>query len=272
MTTRAWVGALCLALSLSCSSAPSNDAGIDAGGTDAGATDAGGTDAGLPDAGAMDAGADDAGAPDAGIDAGCVYDATTRTGQATAYSSSTGGKCLTPQTFTHHVALPSGGYLALCGACLEVAGPEGTTTVIVDDECPGCAANDLDLSEAAFNDIADASVGRVAISWKTVPCAVTGNVAVDFQGSNPYYLKLRLTNLRNALVGVAVQPANASTPTTLTRTADDFWVLSGGGPYDFPLTVQATDVFGATITLSVPTLVNNTPIDGGAQFPAVCGP
>ncbi|KAG9286284.1 hypothetical protein G9A89_014270 [Geosiphon pyriformis] len=53
----------------------------------------------------------------------------------------------------------------ICGKQAIVTGPKGTTTVTIVDLCPECAFGSLDLSPAAFNQIADPSAGRVPISW-----------------------------------------------------------------------------------------------------------
>ncbi|ORX81624.1 hypothetical protein K493DRAFT_241612 [Basidiobolus meristosporus CBS 931.73] len=52
-----------------------------------------------------------------------------------------------------------------CGVCLNVYGPKGTVQVIVVDVCPRCKEGDIDISPAAFNQIADQRDGRVPITW-----------------------------------------------------------------------------------------------------------
>jgi expansin (peptidoglycan-binding protein) len=52
-----------------------------------------------------------------------------------------------------------------CGRQISVTGPKGSVTVTVLDTCPGCSNNDLDLSPAAFDKIADQAQGRVPITW-----------------------------------------------------------------------------------------------------------
>jgi len=54
----------------------------------------------------------------------------------------------------------------VCGACLNVTGPKGTVKVKMVDRCQGCSSGDLDLSTAAFDEIADQSTGRVKIVWE----------------------------------------------------------------------------------------------------------
>ncbi|CAG8486873.1 1255_t:CDS:2 [Ambispora gerdemannii] len=54
----------------------------------------------------------------------------------------------------------------ICGSVARVTGPKGSVTVTIVDLCPECLFGSLDLSPAAFNQIADQSAGRVPISWE----------------------------------------------------------------------------------------------------------
>ncbi|KAK3372675.1 RlpA-like double-psi beta-barrel-protein domain-containing protein-containing protein [Podospora didyma] len=54
----------------------------------------------------------------------------------------------------------------LCGKQIKVTAGGKSVTVTIVDKCPACSANDLDLSPAAFNKIADPSAGRVQASWQ----------------------------------------------------------------------------------------------------------
>ncbi|KAL8362614.1 hypothetical protein RB601_008124 [Gaeumannomyces tritici] len=53
----------------------------------------------------------------------------------------------------------------LCGRSIVARHGGKEVTVTVVDRCVGCALNDLDLSVAAYNDIADPNAGRVKGSW-----------------------------------------------------------------------------------------------------------
>ena len=66
------------------------------------------------------------------------------------------------------VALSPGEYdnAAACGGYLEVHGPDGSVRVEVIDQCPGCAAGHIDLSEAAFSAIAPLNAGLVNITYQ----------------------------------------------------------------------------------------------------------
>jgi expansin len=59
---------------------------------------------------------------------------------------------------------------SLCGKCVHVKGPKGEVTVRITDLCPSCKMGDLDLSEQAFQKIAEPVAGRVPISWEFVAC------------------------------------------------------------------------------------------------------
>ncbi|KAI9266804.1 RlpA-like double-psi beta-barrel-protein domain-containing protein-containing protein, partial [Phascolomyces articulosus] len=54
----------------------------------------------------------------------------------------------------------------MCGKKIKATGPNGSVTVKVVDTCPGCAQNDLDFSEDAYDMIGDKEQGRIPISWK----------------------------------------------------------------------------------------------------------
>ncbi|THU85069.1 hypothetical protein K435DRAFT_869674 [Dendrothele bispora CBS 962.96] len=57
----------------------------------------------------------------------------------------------------------------ICGRRINVSFGGKTIQVAVTDRCPGCAGQDLDLSPAAFNQLADPSVGRIhGVQWNFV--------------------------------------------------------------------------------------------------------
>ncbi|KAI9310275.1 RlpA-like double-psi beta-barrel-protein domain-containing protein-containing protein [Dichotomocladium elegans] len=53
----------------------------------------------------------------------------------------------------------------ICGRKVRINGPKGSVTVAITDTCPTCAFGDIDLSPAAFAEIADFAAGRVPIDW-----------------------------------------------------------------------------------------------------------
>ncbi|RKP35263.1 RlpA-like double-psi beta-barrel-protein domain-containing protein-containing protein, partial [Dimargaris cristalligena] len=52
-----------------------------------------------------------------------------------------------------------------CGQQIVVKGPKGSVQATIVDKCPACKSGDIDLSPAAFNQIADEAQGRVGITW-----------------------------------------------------------------------------------------------------------
>jgi hypothetical protein len=85
----------------------------------------------------------------------------------------------------------------VCGECVAVTGPKGSVTVRIVDLCPECEPGHLDLSQQAFAQIADVSAGKVPITWKVVPCSVTGNVEYQIKdGSSQYWTAIQVRNSR----------------------------------------------------------------------------
>jgi rare lipoprotein A (peptidoglycan hydrolase) len=61
-----------------------------------------------------------------------------------------------------------GAVSALCGKQVQITNTQNgkTVTVTIADDCPTCKNRDsIDLSTAAFNSIADPSLGVVPIRW-----------------------------------------------------------------------------------------------------------
>lgn len=54
----------------------------------------------------------------------------------------------------------------ICGKQALVHGPKGSVTVTIVDLCPECLFGSLDLSPGAFNQIGDATAGRIPITWE----------------------------------------------------------------------------------------------------------
>ncbi|ORX89524.1 hypothetical protein K493DRAFT_318613 [Basidiobolus meristosporus CBS 931.73] len=59
---------------------------------------------------------------------------------------------------------------SMCGKCVKVQGPKGSVVVRISDLCAPCRSGDIDLTPAAFKNIADLDAGRVKVTWKQVSC------------------------------------------------------------------------------------------------------
>ena len=56
----------------------------------------------------------------------------------------------------------------LCGKTIRVERGGKTVDVLVVDRCEGCAPDDVDLSPAAFDELATVAEGRVKANWSWV--------------------------------------------------------------------------------------------------------
>ncbi|KAI0759665.1 RlpA-like double-psi beta-barrel-protein domain-containing protein-containing protein [Irpex lacteus] len=101
----------------------------------------------------------------------------TFTGDATWYQPGVGA-CGISNTAADHIvavsasfydtfpgATPNPNNNPICGRQMTVNYQGRSTTVTVVDRCVGCALHDIDLSPAAFSDLAPTSAGRIPVSW-----------------------------------------------------------------------------------------------------------
>ncbi|RKP25853.1 RlpA-like double-psi beta-barrel-protein domain-containing protein-containing protein [Syncephalis pseudoplumigaleata] len=58
----------------------------------------------------------------------------------------------------------------ICRKCALVKGPKGQVKVHINDICPPCARDSIDMTPAAFSQIADQADGRVSVSWEFTDC------------------------------------------------------------------------------------------------------
>jgi expansin len=136
---------------------------------------------------------------------------------------------------------------ARCGGYLEVSGPDGSVRVKVIDQCPGCAAGHIDLSEAAFARLAPLAAGRIDVSYTFLADPpLPGPLSIEVnQGSSRYWLALLADNTGNPLASVQVQTSSGWLP--LARASYNYWIASGAGPG--PFTVRLTDTQGHQVTV-----------------------
>lgn len=228
-----------------------------------------GIDAFVP---ASDVPAVDAPRPDVpGLDApamACVEGS--HSGDATYYTFADGTGACGFATSTDYVAalnMPDWMGSGMCGTCAAIDGPMGSVTVRIVDLCPECASGDLDLSPAAFDQIAERSAGRVAMSWREVPCPVTGPVVFHVDsGANGYYLAVNVRNHRHRLARIERRLEGGSY-VDLVRQDYNVWVESpvAGAPVD-TMHLRATDAYGHAIEADVP-VTPGADVPAGEQFP-----
>jgi expansin (peptidoglycan-binding protein) len=192
-------------------------------------------------------------------------------GEATYYAADGTGNCsFDPSPSDLRVAaLNTVDYAgsAMCGACVAVAGPEGTVNVRIVDRCPGCAKGDIDLSESAFAAIAPVERGRVPVKWSLVPCEVSGALSYRFkEGSSQWWTALQVRNHRFPISKLEVRSAGGAYK-AVPRENYNYFVETAGlgtGPYDLRL----TDILGQVVEESGVELGDAVERTGSAQFPA----
>jgi expansin (peptidoglycan-binding protein) len=193
-----------------------------------------------------------------------------RTGQATYYTTANGdGACMFgPSPDDLNVAALNAvdwATAAYCGACADVAGPNGSVRVRIVDQCPECPSGNLDLSPQAFSQIAAMEQGRVSITWNLVACDVSGPVRYRFKdGSSQWWTAVQVINHRYPITTFEWSADGASFK-QISRTDYNYFLdESGFGPS--PVTVRITASNGAQLTDSLPAAQDSLMVDGKGQF------
>jgi len=193
------------------------------------------------------------------------------TGEATYYSEANGGgNCSfdpTPQDLMvgamNHTDYANS---AICGAYVELTGPNGTITIRIVDQCPECPAGNIDLSPSAFAKIAELIKGRVPISWRIVSPDVSGPIRYRFkEGSSQWWTAVQVRNHRNPIAKFEYLDKNGQFKTVPREDYNYFVESSGMGPG--PYTFRVTDSYGTVLTDNGIALKVAGEVAGSAQFP-----
>lgn len=214
-------------------------------------------------------GGDDDGGGDDAVITPCSEDEPTHSGEATYYDADGSGNCsFDPGGDLMVAAMNDADYAgaAACGACITADGPTGSVTVRIVDRCPECPRGDVDFSREAFARIADLDAGRVAITWRYVPCDVDGPLRYHFKdGSSEFWTAIQVRNHRHAIASVAAD--DGGTWRDLPREPYNYFLAEGGlGPG--PLALRVTDIHGQVVADSGIPLGDDTEAAGADQFPA----
>jgi expansin len=191
-------------------------------------------------------------------------------GEATYYTFADGsGNCGFPATpdnlmvaAMNHVDYAAS---AVCGSCAMIAGPNGTVTVRIVDQCPECPEGDIDLSPDAFELIAPIEQGRVPITWDYVACEVEGPIVYHFKdGSNPFWTAVQIRNHRTPIQSVEAADG-AGNFVALGRVDYNYFIADAGlgeGPYTF----RVTDTLGEVLEDGGIPLMDDGDAPGATQF------
>jgi len=163
---------------------------------------------------------------------------------------------------------PQYGDADYCGACILAEGPGGSVELLIVDQCPGCAFGDIDLSPAAFEQIAALDDGRVEVSWRVVPCSdAPATIGYRFKdGSSQWWTAVQVVGHRTPIASLAYR-------------RDGEWVEVPRLDYNYfvedqgmgagPLELQVTDVFGETLHDSnIELIPDESLVSGAGQFSA----
>jgi expansin (peptidoglycan-binding protein) len=217
-------------------------------------------------------------AANGGLDAGgqdepgeCAFIEAVKQGEGTYYAADGSGNCGFPASPGDLLvgAMNTTDYAgsAVCGACAEVTGPQGSVRVRIVDRCPECAPGDIDLSPQAFEQLAPLKDGRVPIQWHYVPCEVSGGVVYHFKdGSNPWWVAVQVRNHRLPIEKLESRGADGAFH-ALTRLDYNYFVADSGlgeGPFTF----RATDIEGQQLESADVPLLDNRDAPTSQQFPA----
>lgn len=195
----------------------------------------------------------------------------TQDGLITFYAADGTGNCgFAPSPENLDVAAMNiGQYMdsAVCGACVEIAGPKGNLRVRIVDSCPDCPdKGHLDLSREAFAKLANPDEGRVKVSWHMVPCDVQGPVRYHFKdGSSQWWAAIQVLNHRLPVTKLEYWTDGAWVE--VKRESYNYFVApSGMGSGSIKVRVTASD--GQTLEDTLPGAASDKTYDGAAQFKA----
>lgn len=171
-------------------------------------------------------------------------------GIATYYAATGAGACsYEASSDLDVVALGDGSYddASMCGACVEVVGPKGAVVVRVVDRCPECADEHLDLSQQAFEKIADRAQGRVEIEYSFTSCEVSGPLRYRFKdGSSRYWTGIQVQNHKLPVTKLEVRKEGSWLE--LKREHYNYFVTEDGvGLQPEGLAVRVTSVSGQVL-------------------------
>lgn len=152
-----------------------------------------------------------------------------------------------------YVSLPPGrfGHSAACGSYLTVQGPRGQVRAEVVDLCPGCAADMINLSRAAFDVVADPGPGAARVRfWPLADPALPGPLILRAGQTRTGLPTLQVRRHGNALAAVAVAAPGPPVPAwhPFTLDGNGIWV-AGGRLRPGPVNVRITDTRGHQVEI-----------------------
>jgi expansin (peptidoglycan-binding protein) len=152
-----------------------------------------------------------------------------------------------------------------CGAYLAVTGPSGKQiTIKVVDRCPECPPGAIDLSRQAFTQLAPASTGQIAITWRLLSPALSTPVSYRYKsGSSQYWCGIQVRGHRNPVAKLELRTGSGWT--RIPRQDYNYFVSASGAGCGG--TIRITDIYGHRLTDTGIAIRPGTSQRGHAQFP-----
>ena len=163
---------------------------------------------------------------------------------------------------------PQYGAADYCGACILAEGPAGSVELLLVDQCPECAHGDIDLSPAAFEQIAALEQGRVDVSWRVVPCSdAPATLGYRFKdGSSQWWTAVQVVGHRTPIVGFEYQDADGEW--VAVERLDYNYFVEPDGMGEGPLSFRVTDAWGRVVEdTGVPLIPDESVQPSAGQFP-----
>jgi expansin (peptidoglycan-binding protein) len=188
-------------------------------------------------------------------------------GKATYYGATGAGACSYEASSDLMVAamnMPQYQNSQACGMCVQITGPKGMITVRIVDLCPECQSGHLDLSEQAFEKIADKTLGVVPITWTPVACQVSGPISFRFkEGSSQWWMGVQVRN--SSLPVKKVEMQKGTSWMALEQQSYNYY-LAPSNPGPGPFTFRVTSTTEKQITDSGIALKDAQVVQGTQQF------
>jgi expansin (peptidoglycan-binding protein) len=154
----------------------------------------------------------------------------------------------------------------ICGAFVEVNGPEDSVFVRIVDRCPECPEGDVDLSREAFDQIARIEDGRVDIDWRILSPDLQTPIIYHFKdGSNQWWTAVQIRNHRNPVAKLEFLDDDGNFQEVPRKQYNYFVFEAGMGPG--PYTFRVTDIYGHTLTDTNIPFLEDGEVQGASQFP-----
>lgn len=144
-----------------------------------------------------------------------------------------------------------------CGACIKVtpAGKSGPSKIgMINDECPDCPPNAIDMSPDLFNGVMGNAPGRPGISrfdWEVVQCPLPAGTTMKLiskDGASKWHLSLQVAGTFTPVVSVQIKPEGKGWQQA-TRKDYNYWELSEAAAGEAP-DVKVTCSSGKTVTVN----------------------